>query len=139
MKSKSRWMTALSLLLAVTSWPVGSVFASTEEKLGKVGERDGTAKAALSGPYVSQREQEVPYGYRSFFHAPWRSYMDTWDGSRFLEALGVNYNMERDEAEATATLLQEAGVRSARIEIGWDNLDTTMIRNFGNTTGRACA
>ncbi|MDQ1910357.1 S-layer homology domain-containing protein [Paenibacillus sp. GD4] len=123
MKSKSRWMTVLSLLLAVTSWPVGSVFASTEEKLGKVGERDGTAKAALSGPYVSQREQEVPYGYRSFFHAPWRSYMDTWDGSRFLEALGVNYNMERDEAEATATLLQEAGVRSARIEIGWDNLD----------------
>lgn len=118
-------ITAVCLLtacLAATGPVSGS--ASTDGMLQGVGAWDGTtAKAKLEGPYVDVSQQDVPYGRRSFFHAPWRSYMDTWDGSRFLESLGVVYNMRPEEAEATAALMGEAGIRSARIEIGWDNLD----------------
>ncbi|CAG7613278.1 hypothetical protein PAESOLCIP111_01583 [Paenibacillus solanacearum] len=78
--------------------------------------------AVLERPYVDWKQQEVPFGTRSFYSAPWRSYMDTWDSGRFLETLGINFNVAPQEAEATAKVLAEAGIRSARVEIGWGHL-----------------
>ncbi|MDG0814407.1 hypothetical protein [Cohnella rhizosphaerae] len=77
----------------------------------------------MTRPYVDWKQQEIPFGVSSIDRAPWRSYMDTWDGSRFLDALGVVLNgVSPQEAEPTAQLLSEAGFRSARIEIGWGNV-----------------
>ncbi|MFS0723908.1 hypothetical protein [Paenibacillus sp. 1P07SE] len=49
--------------------------------------------------------------------------MDTWDASRLLESLGVVFNTNPQEADATAQILAEAGIVSARVEIGWGSLD----------------
>ena len=78
---------------------------------------------SLVGPYVDWMQQEIPFGSHSYYHAPWRSYMDTWDASRLLDALGVVFNLDSKEADATAQLLSEAGIKSARVEIGWGSLD----------------
>lgn len=77
----------------------------------------------MNRPYVDWKQQEIPFGVSSIDRAPWRSYMDTWDGSRFLDTLGVVLNgVSPQEADATAQLLSEAGIGSARIEIGWGNV-----------------
>ncbi|WP_020618751.1 PA14 domain-containing protein [Paenibacillus daejeonensis] len=78
---------------------------------------------SLDGPYVDWSQQEIPFGWHSYQHAPWRAYMDTRDSSNFLEALGVVFNPAPEEADAVAQLLAEAGIVSARVEIGWGALD----------------
>jgi hypothetical protein len=49
--------------------------------------------------------------------------MDTWPANQFLGCLGVNFNVGADDAEATAQVLAAAGFHSARVELGWGNLD----------------
>ncbi|CAI6036401.1 hypothetical protein [Cohnella sp. JJ-181] len=91
---------------------------------------------ALDRPYADWRQQEVPFGVSSIDLAPWRSYMDTWDGSRFLDTLGVVLNgVSPEEADATAQLLAESGIRSARIEIGWGNISFDNETLFNEPQG----
>jgi len=93
--------------------------AATLKALETVGTWDGkTASAELAGPYEDPLQAQVAFGRRSFFLAPWRAWMDTWPASRYLECLGVNYNVGTKEADAVAAVLAEAGIRSARVEIG---------------------
>ncbi|GBF75996.1 hypothetical protein PA598K_04435 [Paenibacillus sp. 598K] len=77
----------------------------------------------LPGRYVDWSQQEVPFGSHSYYHAPWRAYMDTWDASQLLGSLGVVFNVAPEEADPTARLLAEAGIVTARVEIGWGMLD----------------
>jgi|GEM_PF-1621301 len=77
----------------------------------------------LERPYTDWLQQEIPFGYASIYLAPWRAYMDTWDAQRYLDALGIVFNVSDQEADATARLLAEAGFTSARVEIGWGNVD----------------
>lgn len=94
--------------------------ADSAEALAQIGSWDGTTETAeLAGPYEDPLQQEIPFGRRSFYLTPWRAYMDTWPVSRYLECLGVNWQVSAEDAEATATVLAAAGVRSARVEIGW--------------------
>jgi hypothetical protein len=114
---------AVAALVAVPLQP-GPAAAGASSQLQAIGTWDGvTQKAKLEGAYTDAFEQEIPFGIRSYFQAPWRSYMDTWDGSRFLDTLGVVFNVKREEAEAAAAMMEEAGIRSARMEISWDSLD----------------
>ena len=86
----------------------------------RIGMWDGkTASAVLKGPYEDRTQAEIPFGRRSFYLTPWRAYMDTWPASRLLESSGINFNVDANEADATAEMIAEAGIRSARIEIGW--------------------
>ena len=79
--------------------------------------------ATLSGPYEDKPQAEIAFGRRSFYLAPWRSYMDTWSIDRLKRAGGINFNVEPEEADAVARLISEAGIVSARVEIGWGNVD----------------
>jgi hypothetical protein len=86
-------------------------------------QRDQSQRCApLASPYESIRQQAIRFGLRSFYLAPWRSYMDTCSAKQFLECPGINFNVEPDDAAAVAKLLKEAGFRSARVEFGWGNL-----------------
>ncbi|TDF99685.1 PA14 domain-containing protein [Paenibacillus piri] len=115
------WLLTLSIACTGFSW---SANPDTEQKLNRIGTWDGTTeKAELAGPYVDAVQGEVPYGFRNFFRNPWRSYMDTWSAQKYLDGLGINFNVNAPEAEATAQILEEAGIRSGRIEIGWDSID----------------
>jgi hypothetical protein len=75
---------------------------------------------------------EVPFGASSFWVQPWRAYLDTWPGSRLLEAVGINFNVSPTEAEATAQLLQDSGFKLARREIGWGALSYDNPAVFTN-------
>ncbi|WP_284641766.1 S-layer homology domain-containing protein [Paenibacillus silviterrae] len=128
---KKRYSLTVAMALLLSSLSVNGYVSAdvrfdgeTERKLRRVGTWDETTmKREVPMPYVNAAEQEVDFGKRSFYHAPWKSYMDTWDARKYFETLGVNFNVAHEEAEAVAKLLAEAGIRSARVEIGWDNLD----------------
>jgi len=93
---------------------------------------------ALQGPYAQWLQQDVPFGNPSYFLNPWRSYMDTWPASKYLNSLGLGgITQLGTEAVATVfgnsylpdfvsllnlkynTLAEEAGIGYNRIEIGW--------------------
>ncbi len=76
----------------------------------------------LTNPIDPRYLTDVPFGTRSFWLQPWRAYLDTWPASRLREALGINFNVEDREAQATAQLLQDSGFELARIEINWSAL-----------------
>lgn len=89
------------------------------------------AGARSESPYEDIRQQAIRFGQRSFYLTPWRSYMDTCSAEQFLDCLGINFNVDPDDAAATAKLLKDAGFRSARVEFGWgslsyDDLDKTL-------------
>lgn len=71
--------------------------------------------------YTDWLQQEIDFGLHSFYHSPWRAYMDTWDAGRWLNVLGAVFNVSPQEADATAQLLSEAGIRAARVELNWGN------------------
>jgi len=93
--------------------------------LARLGTWDGrTASAELAGPYEDPRQQAVPFGRRSYWLAPWRAYLDTWPGSKYATGLGIYFSVRRDdELEPTAQVLAEAGIRVARVEVGWGSFD----------------
>ncbi|WP_248927129.1 PA14 domain-containing protein [Paenibacillus hamazuiensis] len=114
----------LTIGLIAPAHSFAGIDSDVQQNMDRIGKNDGeTQMAELKGPYADPAQQEVAFGLRSFFHAPWRSYMDTWDASRYLDVLGINFNVEQGEAEATAQVLEEAGIRSARVEVGWGELD----------------
>lgn len=78
--------------------------------------------ANLDRPYEDRAQQEIPFGQWSYDLAPWRAYMDTWPADRFLECLGLNFNVSPEDADATAEVCATAGFRAARVEIGWGNM-----------------
>src|SRR5947208_9715827 len=83
------------------------------------------AQSAPAGTVASpfQQSQMMPFGQRSFYIEPWRSYQDTFPATRMLNAVGVNFNIyngNADQVSAGATLMHDAGFMHARIEIPWN-------------------
>jgi hypothetical protein len=76
----------------------------------------------LTNPIDPKYLTRVPFGHVSFWMQPWRAYLDTWPGSRLLDAVGINFNVRPEFAEAAAQLLQESGFKMARIPMNWDQL-----------------
>jgi hypothetical protein len=114
----------------------------TKELLNEIGTSQGRdTDATLDGPYEDLRQQEIPFGgRRSFYLTPWRAYMDTWPAKQYLDCLGINFNVNSKDAEAVATVLADAGFRSARVEFGWGNLgydDAQKTRELRDRIARA--
>ena len=122
-RAPARAASALFLAALLAAAASSARAATTAELLAEIGRWDGKTEAAeLAGPYGDPVQQNIPFGCRSYFLTPWRAYMDTWPASRFLECLGICFKL-RDirAAEAVAQVFAEAGIRSARVEIGWGN------------------
>ncbi len=99
-------------------------FLHAEEKLPAPGGWDGvTEKAKLDRSYEDPRQARIPFGINSYFAHPWRSYMDTHPASQFLGSMGFCYNSDHKYLEPILQFMSEAGIRKARIEIGWGNLN----------------
>jgi hypothetical protein len=89
---------------------------------------------ALSTPIDSAQQTLLPFGARSFWLQPWRAYLDTVPGTTLRDALGINFNLEPDQAARTAHLLAAAGVRRARVEFGFNSVrydDPSSLANPG--------
>ncbi len=97
---------------------IGSLFIHSASS------RAADAPATLSD-YVDP-SQVITDWQKSQWAQPWRSYMETVPASTFINAVGINFNVEvwrPGVAEATARLLADNGFTRARIEIGWGALD----------------
>jgi hypothetical protein len=94
----------------------------------------------LTNPIDLRNLTTVPFGHVSFWMQPWRAYLDTWPGSRLLDAVGINFNVKPEFAEPAAQLLQESGFKMARISMNWSQLsysDPTQWRPVAEPIIRA--
>jgi Concanavalin A-like lectin/glucanases superfamily len=73
--------------------------------------------------YVDPAQQtKLSFGERSHWLQPWRAYMDTVPAVRLKDAVGIQFNIEPQEASSTARLLAANGFRRARLEVGWSSI-----------------
>lgn len=79
--------------------------------------------AAIVTNLASSAQTLIPVGLYSYYLQPWKSYLDTWPGTRLLDGIGVNYRPGTGNESAGAQVLGNAGVTHARLELGWGNLD----------------
>ena len=66
-----------------------------------------------------RQQTRLAFGERSHWLQPWRAYLDTPPATRLRDAIGINFNVEPAEADATARLLADSGFHRARVEFGW--------------------
>src|SRR3954467_3745371 len=92
--------------------PLPSVHSASHERHG------GT----LRKPIDPRQQTSLAFGQRSHWLQPWRAYLDTVPATRRPDAIGINFNVEPAEAEATARLLSESGFRRARVSFGWESI-----------------
>lgn len=89
---------------------------------------------ALKHPIDPKQQTALAFGARSHWLQPWRGYLDTPPATRLRDAIGINFNVDAEEAPATAQLLAHAGFRRARLELGWDQMsydDPAQLANPG--------
>jgi hypothetical protein len=76
----------------------------------------------LRSPIDPRQQTDLAFGDRSHWLQPWRAYLDTPPATRLRDAIGINFNVDPREADATAALLERSGFRRARLEISWDQI-----------------
>ena len=82
-------------------------------------------------PYVDPSHlYGIPGWAHSHYKQPWRAWLETVPGVRFLDGLGINYNVPKNHDVCMAMLAMH-GFRRVRIEIGGGNLawDGTLPPN----------
>jgi hypothetical protein len=79
--------------------------------------------AIVDRPIDPSHQLRLPWGSYSHWIQPWRGYLDTPPASVLRKALGIQFNVEPDEAIAAARLMRASGIRRARIEVGWGSMD----------------
>ncbi len=76
----------------------------------------------LNDPIDPSQLTNLPFGARSFWLQPWRSSLVTRSAADLQDAIGINFNVTPAEADDTARLLADSGVRRVRLEIGWSQM-----------------
>jgi len=84
----------------------------------------------LSDPIDPTNLLRVPFGKTSFWLQPWRAYFDTWPSSQLTNAVGINFNVNYQYAEAAARVLHDSGFKLARVEIGFGTLSYENPHEF---------
>lgn len=114
-------MTGFPALVAIASWCavqftiVGTTLAADPPPAG-----------GLTGPYIQERHlTSLRFGTHSHWLQPWRAYQDTVPAQRFLDGLGVclDHHSETDNPELILEMLAKHGMRHARLDIGWGDVN----------------
>jgi hypothetical protein len=84
---------------------------------------NGSSGGRLIRPIDPRQQTALAFGERSHWLQPWRAYLDTVPAVRLRDGIGINFNVEPEEAKRTARLLARSGFRRARVEVGWGELD----------------
>lgn len=91
----------------------------------------------LTEPYINPDYlTKVVFGVHSHWAQPWRAYLETVPASRFIDSIGINFDIRMDKGDnpdLIAQMLAKYGIRHARIEISWGNVsfDDELIHNDG--------
>ena len=119
----------MAIAAVVTLLAVGAVTV-----VSGLGSEGGSRGGTLTRPIDPRQQTAVGFGQRSHWLQPWRAYLDTPPATRLRDAIGINFDVEPAEADATARLLSRSGFARARIEISWDRVGD---RGRSRTTLRA--
>jgi hypothetical protein len=109
--------------LARAALAVGAVLLALSIAARLIDLGDDRGAGRLTRPIDPRQQTAVPFGERSHWLQPWRAYLDTVPAVRLRAAIGINFNVAPEEARRTARLLALSGIRRARIEVGWSELD----------------
>lgn len=94
--------------------------------------------AATTRPYTNPAEfTSIPFGAHSHWLQPWRAYLETVPATRFLNGTGIQWNVSNSaNPQLVAAMLARHGIRRARIEVGWGDIDfydeSRLIPRKGN-------
>ena len=86
----------------------------------------------LSNPISASQLTDMPWGENSYWLQPWRSSLVTRPATALQTAIGINFDVPPQDAMDTARLLAASGVRRARLEISWNDMeygDPTQLEN----------
>ena len=80
---------------------------------------------ASSTPYTDPKQfTSLRFGYQSHWLQPWRAYLETVPTTTFLDGLGMVFKVKKPaNAELVAQMLAKHGIRQARFEVGWGQID----------------
>lgn len=125
--------------LARTSWIAAAVAIQASLPAPARGQSGGSITR-----YIDPGQQvALPFPMRSHWLQPWRAYLDTPPTSRLRDAVGINLNVDPDQADAVCRHLTANGFRHVRVEFGWGSIswdDPTRLadpRRFDRVVG-AC-
>ena len=101
----------------------------------------------LSTTYVDPKYYtSIPFGYHSHWIQPWRAYLETIPAHKFLDGIGVVFNINLKKTSINPDLIAEMlarhGVKQARLEINWNQInyhDETQINNPDGIRARLLA
>ena len=94
----------------------------------------------LAGPYTSEDYLiDQPFGVNSQWIYPSRAYLTTVPASNFLQGIGINFNLNGENADVVAQMLATHGFKRMRIEIGWGDLDYETESNILSQPGLIAA
>lgn len=94
-----------------------------------------TAHAAWNSvekPIDPTQLTSLPFGTRSYWMAPWRSYLTTPPATTLRDGMGVHLNVayNAQETRVVAPLLGASGIRRARFELSWTRIDVDDPSKF---------
>jgi hypothetical protein len=83
---------------------------------------------SVSTTYIDPKYYtSIPFGYHSHWLQPWRAYLETIPAHKFLDGIGVAFNINLKKTDANpdliAQMLARYGVKQARLEINWNQID----------------
>lgn len=91
----------------------------------------------IVSPYIdSAYYVDIPFGYHSHWVQPWRAYLETVPARKFIDGIGVVFNINPGNTKVdpylVADMLSRYGVKQGRMEINWNYInydDETKINN----------
>ncbi len=70
---------------------------------------------------------DIPFGYHSHWVQPWRAYLETIPAHKFVDGIGVVFNINLKKTKINPNLFAEMlarhGFKQARMEINWDKIN----------------
>ena len=84
------------------------------------------SKANTLSQYINSGYLDnIPFGSHSHWIQPWRAYLETIPAQKFLDGIGVVWNIQNSvgNPEIVAQMLAKHGFTRVRLEIGWNHLD----------------
>ncbi len=121
----SRSRTFIAVLVIVAFAVLGAIVVAVRDD-------EAPRRTTLRNPIQPAQQTALAFGDRSHWLQPWRAYLDTPPATRLRDAIGINFNVEPQEAEATARLLRRSGFTRARVEIGWNQVDYENPRRLAD-------
>jgi hypothetical protein len=101
------------------------------------------AEPIFNKPIDPKQLTRVSFGSYSHWLQPWRGYLETMPAAHFLDGLGIVLNTHRGEdAGQILRMCAKNGIKHARVELGWGNLDyddETKIHNAKDAAARLLA